>query len=228
MKPGDKKFTLVEKVTAGDDCVLVLDKSNFYPESGGQVADKGVLKATSKDLLVEVKHVLSLQNLTFHVGKALATTSTSSVPTPQLDINDSVQCQVDSKSRYFTSLNHTAVHLLNHSIRSRFGKESCVIQTGSSVTDTSFRLEFKFNEMLVDKLSVDDLTVIQDTCKRLIENQLPVYINENIDLERVVENKKLQYPVRMLNDVLYPRIVRVVSVGEKFESFENGWCTIFN
>ncbi len=98
-----------------------------------------------------------------------------------------------------------------------------MIQTGSQVTSTSFKLEFKLNEILVERLTASDLGRIQSVCNELIEKKLPIYLNENVDLESVVEKRgHLKYPVRVLNDVLYPVKVRVISVGDKFENFERG------
>ncbi len=197
--------------------MIVLDKSNFYPESGGQVADKGALVSQSNSLSVQIDHVLTFQGFTFHSGKVLASNADST-----LKINDQVSCEIDSKSRFYTSLNHSAVHLLNHSIRRLFNNESCVLQTGSQVSPSSFKLEFKFNEILVEKLTPSDLTKIQSFCNELIEKKLAIYLTENVNLESVAENKSSKYPVRMLNDVLYPVKVRVVSVGEKIENFNKG------
>ena len=212
----NEKFSFVENLKLDDECIVVLDKSNFYPESGGQQSDKGLI-TSSNGLAIQVDSVHHVQGFTFHVGKVLEIKSPEEL---SFDLNNQVSCQVDSSRRFFTSLNHTAVHVLNDGLRKHFKNESSIIQTGSIVRDKSFKLEFKFNGMLVDKLSLSDLSQIETSCNELITKSIPIYINEDVSLEKVTENNSLKHPVRLLNDVLYPTRVRIVSIGQKFDKFD--------
>ncbi len=170
---------------------------------------------------MKVESVNHVQGFTFHSGKIM-TDNNSLENALSVNLNDQVICEVDSSQRYYTALNHTAVHLLNHSIRKYYNNELAIIQTGSQVKQNSFKFEFKFNEMLIDKLSQKDLSKIQSMCNELIQKKLPIYINENVNLESITENKKIKFPIRMLNDVLYPLKVRVVSVGTTYDNFSTG------
>lgn len=108
------------------------------------------------------------------------------------------------------------VHLLNHAIRQHFGNENSIIQTSSHVKNTSFRFEFKFNEML-KKPDITDISSIESICAQLIQKSLSIHIEDSVNLSD--DNLALNYPLRKLNDILYPRNLRVVSIGTEWKNF---------
>jgi alanyl-tRNA synthetase len=114
-------------------------------------------------------------------------------------------------------MNHTGVHLLNHAIRQNYGSEDSIIQVQSLVRDDSLKFEFKFNDLL-DKPDDKMLRSIQETCQTLISAGLDVHVSDQVewDDEKV---KEFELPLRKLNDILYPRSVRVVSLGAKWDQF---------
>ena len=92
---------------AGDECIIVLDRTNFYPESGGQACDKGAFKnLQNPNLEFQITNVVHVQGFSFHVGKVVGTNNEIS---GFFNINDTVECLVDKKFRYNTTLNHTGL-----------------------------------------------------------------------------------------------------------------------
>lgn len=209
----DKKYKLVDHISSDDDDILVvLDKTNFYSEGGGQNSDRGFLKCINTNQSIEIKNCYSIRGYTFHIGKLVNKNA-------KISLNDEIECHIDLKSRYNTTLNHTGVHLMNHAIRTVYQQEDSIIQVQSSVRSDSLKFEFKFNQ-IVPKPDFNKLEQIENICRNLIKQSLPVYINDNIELDDEKINE-LKYPVRKLNDILYPNKVRVLSVGAKFDEFSS-------
>lgn len=206
------KYELRDEIVFGDDeYVLITDRTNFYPESGGQLSDRGVMK--SSEQIFQVEKVISLKGYTFHCGKLEKSSNETAIK-----VNDHVECMIDSTKRYQTSLNHTGVHVLNHAIRKHFGFENAIIQTNSIVSDDHLKFEFKFNEMM-HKPTTDDLAKIQAICNEIIHKSVPVYTNDVVNLD-VDDLTRFKYPVRKLNDILYPVNIRLVSLGASWDKFE--------
>ena len=113
---------------------------------------------------------------------------------------------------------YQGIHLLNHAIRKCYNKENAIIQTNSYVKNNIFKLEFKFSESLT-KPSLDDLKKIEQCCSDLIEKSLNIYVSDGQQL--IEDGTDLNYPLRKLNDVLYPSKVRVVSIGTEWKNFTN-------
>ncbi|CAF0801994.1 unnamed protein product [Brachionus calyciflorus] len=203
VKNNDGKYNLTDEIKPNEDCIIILDKTNFYPESGGQQSDLGHLVSTSNpNNFTSINNVIHLKGYTFHIGKS----NTS------FKINDLVHCEIDSKQRYQTTLNHTAVHLLSHSIRKVYNSENSILQTSSLVKPDSFKFEFKFNQNL-PKPKMEDIEKLEKNLNELISKSIPVHVKENVELE----NKNFNFPIRKLNDVLYPRKLRVVGIGANLE-----------
>ena len=108
------KFKFVDAAAAADtsdECIIVLDKTIFYPESGGQTSDKGALVNTAHNVSMNIDNVFQIQNYVFHIGRISSEHANRS-----LNINEQIECQVDPERRHDTTINHSAVHLLNHAI----------------------------------------------------------------------------------------------------------------
>lgn len=211
-KNKSEKYELRDEIVSGkddDEYVIITDRTNFYPESGGQQSDRGVIKSSNQTFRVD--KVVTLKGYTFHCGK-LENSDAS------IKVNDHVECVIDSQRRYQTSLNHTGVHVLNHAIRKHFGFENSIIQTNSIVSDDHLKFEFKFNEIL-HKPTIDDLVKIQAICNEVVQKSVPVYINDAVNLD-VDDLNRFRYPVRKLKDVLYPVNIRLVSLGAAWDKFE--------
>jgi alanyl-tRNA synthetase len=120
----------VQELKAGQDGIVVLDTTPFYAESGGQVGDKGVIKAGAG--LFEVEDTLKIQADVFgHHGV---------LQSGVLKVGDTVDAQVDEAKRARTIRNHSATHLMHKALREVLG--SHVQQKGSLVDPDKTRFDF--------------------------------------------------------------------------------------
>ncbi len=120
----------VDQIDAGDDAVVILDRTPFYAESGGQVGDTGDLEAGAARFAVRDTQKFAGQ-FHGHVGN-LASGS--------LKRGDRVDASVDAVRRAATVLNHSATHLLHSALRSVLGDH--VTQKGSLVAPDRLRFDF--------------------------------------------------------------------------------------
>ena len=103
------KYEVVQSVKPNQDCVIILDKTSFYPESGGQTHDRGMLKNLKKpNIEFIISNVVHVQGYSFHEGKII---SHKNQDNQTFDSDDIVECSIDKKFRYNTSLNHTGFYL---------------------------------------------------------------------------------------------------------------------
>jgi alanyl-tRNA synthetase len=119
----------VQALRAGEEGRVILDRTPFYAESGGQVGDQGVLSGTGGRF--DVIDTLKLNASHAHLGK---------VASGELKVGDRVQATVDSVRRRATMLNHTATHLLHAALRKVLGTH--VTQKGSLVAPDRLRFDF--------------------------------------------------------------------------------------
>ena len=112
--------------------IFVLEKTNFFASSGDQASDKGTLEIQQLGFYFLVDHVVNVDGYLFHVGRTKQEDKKQEVKQFSGKYYDSVECVVDGKARFATSLNHTGLHLLNHAIRDCYGSEDSVTQVGTS------------------------------------------------------------------------------------------------
>lgn len=171
---------------------LLLDKTNFYAESGGQVADTGRIVI---DDVAEFK-VLDVQNyggFILHSGFLEYGTLSS---------GDQVICEYDELRRSPIRNNHSATHVLNHALREVLGDD--VNQKGSLVDSEKLRFDFSHKT----QVKVEELRKIEDLSNEYIRRNAKVYAKDvDLDLARQIEG------VRAVFGETYPNPVRVVSVG---------------
>ena len=123
----------VDAAGAGDDVQVVLDRTPFYAESGGQVGDVGTL--TGGAARFRVTDTKKLGDAHLHVGRLEA---------GGLRKGDVVAAQVDATTRQATVLNHSATHLLHAALRKVLGTH--VIQKGSLVAPDRLRFDFSHTQ----------------------------------------------------------------------------------
>ena len=128
----------VATVKAGDDCVVVLDHTPFYAESGGQVGDTGELRTAVARVLVE--DTTRIQADVFgHQGRVVEGT---------LAVGDSLAAKVNAEQRARTVRNHSATHLMHKALREVLGGH--VQQKGSLVNAERTRFDFAHNAPVTD------------------------------------------------------------------------------
>jgi len=137
-----KAGTRVESLGIGDHGVVVLDRTPFYAESGGQVGDRGELSKGGVCLtLFAVHDTQKIQPDVYgHVGE---------VKTGELRVGDTVAAQVDHDARGRTMRNHSATHLMHKALREVLGAH--VQQKGSLVDPEKTRFDFSHNAPMTDE-----------------------------------------------------------------------------
>lgn len=182
---------IVESAQAGDEIQFILDKTPFYAESGGQIADEGIL--TAEDLKVQVKNVQKAPNgQNLHQGVVISGTITA---------GQEVFAQVNEAERRNTEKNHSATHLLHQALKDVLGKH--VNQAGSLVEPG--RLRFDFSHF--GQVTEEELEKIETIVNEKIWASLPV----TTELKKLGEAKAMG--AMALFGEKYGDIVRVVAMG---------------
>ncbi len=119
----------VDVLDAGQQGMVVLDRTPFYAESGGQVGDTGWLVANGVEFVVE--DTQKYASARGHLGR---------VAVGQLRLGDALDARIDSARRLRTTLNHTATHLLHAALREVLGEH--IHQKGSLVAPDRLRFDF--------------------------------------------------------------------------------------
>ncbi len=155
-----KDGEIVDSVSSGDDVIVVLDKTPFYAESGGQVADIGVIDFANASISVSdckkdtLKHFL-------HIGK---------VVDGAVSVGDTCKAYIDVERRNAIKRNHTSAHLLQAALREVLGDH--VHQAGSYVDAERVRFDFShFSALTADELKkVEDIVNAEILKGTVVEN----------------------------------------------------------
>ncbi|KAF5893413.1 alanine--tRNA ligase, mitochondrial, partial [Clarias magur] len=183
---------LVSEVTEGQRCSVLLDRTCFYAEQGGQMHDTGYFtKDGLQDVLFPVECVRVAGGYVVHEVTAADTLKTG----------DCLELHLDDALRLACMAKHTATHVLNFALRDLLGSE--VVQRGSHVT--ADRLRFDFSSKA--SLSVSQLQEVEQTIQTIIQQNDVVHTQE-VPLARANQIAGLRTV-----DEVYPDPVRVVSVG---------------
>ncbi|EDP46082.1 alanine--tRNA ligase [Rickettsiella grylli] len=181
---------LKEELAEGEEGFVVLTKTPFYAESGGQVGDTGYLvNATSRFFVITT---LKKGSLILHRGQLIK---------GHLKKGDKVKAEVDPKKRHATTLNHSATHLLHAVLREILGTQ--VMQKGSLVEPERLRFDFSYSSPL--------------TCEqlKLIENRVNWQIRANLPVVTQVmsmEDAKKAGALALFGEK-YGNNVRVLTIG---------------
>jgi len=192
---------LLSSAVKGQKLQLVFDKTPFYAEMGGQVADYGeVLTATGKVIarVIDVQNAPNGQHI--HTVDVLC----------DFKLTDTVNLQVDMARHIAVSKNHTATHMLDQSLRNIIGGD--IHQAGSLVEPEYLRFDFT-NE---GPVSEENIEKIETLMNHEIANNLPVSW-----LETDIESAKKMGAVAVFGEK-YGALVRVVSIGDFNKEFDGG------
>ena len=196
LKDGER----VDHATAGDEIALVLDRTTFYAESGGQVGDVGPI--SSADVLIAIDNTTKNHAKNFiHHGVINAGT---------ISVGDRVQTEGDPENHRAIMRNHTAAHLLQAALRTVLGDH--VEQAGQLVDEKYVRFDFTHFAALTQ----EELHRVETIVNGVILSGTPVECREM----QIEEAKKLG--AMALFGEKYGSIVRVVSVGDFSKEFCGG------
>ncbi|XP_074845888.1 alanine--tRNA ligase, mitochondrial isoform X2 [Carettochelys insculpta] len=191
-----KDQSLQKEVGAGQRCGVLLDRTSFYAEQGGQAHDQGYLvRLGQQDMLLPVKSVHLSGGYVIH-----------EVTVPEtLRIGDRVQLFVDEAQRLACMVNHTATHLLSFALRHVLGDET--EQRGSHVTAEQLRFDFSTKA----SVTTEQLQEVEGVIQEVIAQNEIVYVAEApLALASGIQGLRTM-------DEVYPDPVRVVSVGVPVE-----------
>jgi alanyl-tRNA synthetase len=180
------------KLTAGDEVALLLDRTNFYGEQGGQVGDTGTIRsATGADF--EVTDTQRAGETVLHVGV---------LHDGELAVGDTVELVQTTIRRIDIMRNHTATHLLNLALKQVLGGH--VEQKGSLVDENKTRYDFSHDKPVTQ----EQLQEIERRVNRSIVLDQPVTATV-----MPLEEAKTLPGVRAVFGEKYPDPVRVVMIG---------------
>lgn len=179
-------------IPEGEQLGLILDRTCFYAEQGGQEYDTG-------KIVIDGVAELAVQNVQVYAGYVL---HTGYLKYGMLSVGDAVICEYDELRRWPIRNNHTGTHILNFALREVLGDG--IDQKGSLVAAEKLRFDFSHKSGISD----EDLTKIEDISTKYIRQNFTVYAKDvPLETAREIEG------VRAVFGETYPDPVRVVSVG---------------
>ncbi len=191
---------LAGEISEGSEGIIVLDKTPFYAEMGGQLADKGSLGFSLEDIEHGQLTKFNVTNVKKDKGNKYLHYGV--VESGSLSVGECVVASVDPERRRAISRAHSATHLLHAALRSVLGDH--VHQAGSLVDEDSLRFDFTHFSALTAK----EISAVEDAVNEAILAGMDIRINE-MPLE---EAKKTG--AAALFGEKYGDIVRVVTMGD--------------
>lgn len=189
------KIVKYRKVTAKNKSYyqIVLDKTPFYAESGGQVGDSGVLESVNET--VAIYNTTKENNLVIH--------HTAQLPE---NLTTSFEAKINAEKRHLTANNHSATHLMDFALRTILGTH--VEQKGSYVD--SDRLRFDFSHFA--KVTEEELIQVEKMVNDLIRQNIP--LQEHVDIP--IDEARSKGAIALFGEK-YGKLVRVIQFGESVE-----------
>ena len=181
----------ISRLEDNDQAVIILDKTPFYAESGGQVGDKGVLEGVGLEFVVE--DVQKSGDAILHIGRLVKGV---------LNINDEITARVNIEARMATTINHSATHLLHKALKVVLGNHVC--QKGSLVDEKKLRFDFT-HDKTISRQQIEE-----------IEKLVNVQIRSNFPVSTIEthQDRAKSMGAEALFGEKYGDIVRVISMGD--------------
>ena len=170
---------------------IVLDRTPFYAECGGQIGDSGIIE--NSNMKAEVLTTFKVNKLFVHRSKLI---------NGEITIGETVQAMIDIPKREEIRLHHTSAHLLQAALIKVLGDE--VKQAGSQVEENRMRFDFTFSRAMTP----EELFKVEEIMNNWVAEALPV-ITDVMDIEQA----KLTGATALFGEK-YDDIVRVVSIGK--------------
>ncbi|KAJ8302926.1 hypothetical protein KUTeg_019322 [Tegillarca granosa] len=193
----DKGF--VNEVTSGQECGVLLDRTNFYAEQGGQIYDEGFLvKENEEDVEFSVKNVQVRGGYVLHIG----------VIEGVLRVGDTVKLMIDESRRCSVMKNHTGTHMLNFALREVLKEAD---QRGSLVAPDRLRFDFTAK----GAMSVKEVKSTEEIVNKMASKNETVFAKDTpLSVAKALQG------VRAIFDETYPDPVRVLSIGIPVDDLE--------
>lgn len=185
---------------AGEEGIIVLDKTSFYAESGGQVGDSGVI-SSDNGVFIVADTAKNADKIYLHSGK---------VERGVICVGDTVKASINAERRNMIKRNHTAAHLLQAALRQVLGNH--VEQAGQLVNEKEVRFDFTHFNALSD----DEILKVE-----CLVNDFILRAETVESLEMPIEEAK-KMGAMMLFGEKYGNIVRVVKAGDFSTEFCGG------
>ena len=183
----------IVKTKKGDQAQIVLSRTPFYAESGGQHGDTGWIEFGNTER-IKVLDTLKENDLIVHVVERL----------PK-DLTANVEAKVDARKRQATSSNHSATHLMHAALHRILGQHA--LQKGQDVDDQRLRFDFSHFQKVTD----DEIRQIETIVNGHIRQNIPLEEDRNVPIE---EAKNLG--AMMLFGEKYGEKVRVITFDKNF------------
>ncbi|MHA7900893.1 MAG: alanine--tRNA ligase [Henriciella sp.] len=191
----------VEGLSAGDQAELVLDRTPFYAESGGQAGDHGVIETkTARFIVRDVQKRAG--DVHVHVGELVE---------GALSLGDTVSASVNAERRTRIMANHSATHLMHAALRDVLGEH--VTQKGSLVEEDRMRFDFSHGAPVTPA----EIEAIEDQVNAVIRQNNPVGVSVTSP-EKAIEAGALA-----LFGEKYGDEVRVLSMGADLKAADKAY-----
>jgi len=186
---------LVDKVSEGDEVMVVLNQTPFYAESGGQIADNGFISIEKNK--INITDVKKKAGIFIHIGKVISG-EISSGASAELFVNDVIRSGICNS--------HTATHLLNEALRTQLGDH--IAQRGSLNAENRLRFDFSHSKSMTQS----ELREVELEVNNLIRQ------NSTVETRIMTPDDARKLGAQALFGEKYGDEVRVVSMGIKKDS----------
>lgn len=190
-----KEGKFVETLNAGEKGSIVLDRTPFYAESGGQVGDQGLIHIDKK-IFFKVLDTIKQGHMHLHLGK---------LEKGSLNVGDEVTAEINVERREATVLNHTATHILHMVLKQVLGDH--VMQKGSLVEPERLRFDFTHSA----PLTKEEIKLVEKKVNDEIRANHESSVHETTPEEAIASGAVALFGEK------YGKKVRVVKFGESVE-----------
>ena len=188
-----RKYRRVSVGNKKDLYHIILDKTPFYPEGGGQIGDSGILEFGNKK--INVINTIKENDSIIHIAEE----------SPEIFLKR-VRALVNKERRFLTSINHSCTHILHNALRNILGDH--VNQRGSMVNSKILRFDFSH----FSKISESEIKKIEDHVNKMINEKIKMVEKINIPIKDALNQGAIA-----LFDEKYGDKVRVIKFGDSIE-----------
>jgi alanyl-tRNA synthetase len=181
----------IDQLENGDQAIVVLDKTPFYAEAGGQVGDIGTI-SIGDETVFRVTDTQKQNHVYLHVGSLIS---------GELNCGDKVKTQIDEDYHRAVMLNHSATHLMHAALRKVLGEH--VQQKGSLVDADKLRFDFSHYQPVEHDQIVEIETIVNDEIRGNLKTRA-----ESMDMEAAKKSGAIA-----LFGEKYGDVVRVLKIG---------------